>query len=1076
MKNALIFMLLCFFGLTFADNSLRVEVKDEQPNNGSMLGLRMRIVNESNTNYDNVHVKLFLEKQAQIKFEKLDSYMCGSSLSIDNNDEKYSIVSIDIPNVSDGMTPEQNGFSFGIYGSKWENIDKNLIFKDANPNDFSEALPYEVYVGESLIVSSLKHVTKKIRFVGIRPETVNSMSTWVQIQNYGSSNVSLNNVLIKDKSGKTYPLPSMSIAPLSTVRICNGEDVSCPDDVAKIAHIDLAFGNRGELVLYSGTNAVDYIAWGEKGSFADEINLNDREFNPNEFFKTSETVFAGPASAYQKGDFYRAVISEENNIIAWNKFRESMVNIPFDQYTFAEPFSLSNGTVLYKRPGEETVLAWIPVSGAETYELIVIKTTDKSLVYQGITDKTSMTVHLDEGEYQWIVNPHAGNAADEAYLGYTPWDPTFYGVLFPPEFFCFFNVQTLDGTETKTIRLDVEPLAARKDSYMLDLKWGEHIIESDWDKPHNSSGYVDQYGNRRFRDFNHMHYDTEESWRCWAVATAMINHYYGGSLTQDEIKYHAKENSYSNRVLYALPHDENGGGNPYSVLPWALNIDDNQLNYHVGFPTDSDVINALNNRTPLVVWENSHIMVIDAITYSVKNNEYVYRYVNIDNDGTVEWRRPKMNANNLSFAVPADPRNFGKTAKNSVLYDDLNGNHIMELSEIKDKDKDGILDFDEDNRFDSKADNPDSDGDGIPDKIEIMSYAIREPYPDILGVTNEFYADIDQDGMRAENDSNSDGDDKDDGEEDINHNGLRDPRETDVFVKDDDEQIESTNRYNITLYAISQLRYNDGVTCFNSRMKTGYCSVLAVGKKISSDDYSLFIGARANVGSVLSKGNVWLRSAAHVHENVIQANTAFINDNYLSNGVVIDGNVDHPSTAVWDMNFLRDNYDLDNYSTRGSQSLVVRDGQSGILTSGFYSSVKVEAGGLLYIPEGVAYIGSLQLDSRSKVMFTTPGRESVIHVNGDFTWRANLLNNASQYSYIAQGFKLVIHNRNENRIYMDRLPAANIIAPNSTIVLGQSHKVFYGTVYAENITVHQYTKLYHVDFAPISNNIFVYNF
>ena len=77
-----------------------------------------------------------------------------------------------------------------------------------------------------------------------------------------------------------------------------------------------------------------------------------------------------------------------------------------------------------------------------------------------------------------------------------------------------------------------------------------------------------------------------------------------------------------------------------------------------------------------------------------------------------------------------------------------------------------------------------------------------------------------------------------------------------------------------------------------------------------------------------------------------------------------------------------------------------------------------------------------------------------------------MTNNAADYSIVAQGFKLIQHAHGK-RMYIDNMVAGNIVAPYSEVVIAQSRKLFYGKIYAEKISVHQYARFYHVDFNPI---------
>lgn len=52
--------------------------------------------------------------------------------------------------------------------------------------------------------------------------------------------------------------------------------------------------------------------------------------------------------------------------------------------------------------------------------------------------------------------------------------------------------------------------------------------------------------------------------------------------------------------------------------------------------------------------------------------------------------------------------------------------------------------------------------------------------------------------------------------------------------------------------------------------------------------------------------------------------------------------------------------------------------------------------------------------------------------------------------------------------------AGTIFAPNADLILGQSFKVLYGRFLGNNVTVHQYSTVYNVNFNPeaITNLVF----
>ena len=1113
-------ILLIFACFAWSSEPISVEIKDEQPNNSNMLGLRMRIINNSGQQYNDVQIRYYLKKQPTDNLVLENYYMSGLSANLEELDNTTTILNIGVPTLSQGSIPNADGISIGIHRSDWGEMFKGNL-PGYPSSTFTEAASYGVYQGNNLIAGNLSPAESpdnilKLRFIGVRPETADTSSTWVQLQNYGDEPISLNSVKIKDASGGIHPLGDLTIGAKSSLRVCNGPVSNCTSDSVVTSISGLSFGKVGEFVLYQDSVPLDYIAWGAHGNFADSLQVENRTIDPEQFFNTSEEPVLGPVSPYYKGDFFRAIIKADNDsIISWDKFREKMVELPLNQWPFAEPFAFGDSSSFYKRNGEETVLAWIPAAKARSYEVTVLNANDKSLVLHEYTDKLSSSISLEEGEYLWIVQPKDFNVA-EFEQGHTNENPNI-----PYNYYKKFKVFVLADNHKPLYDLEIEPLAARKDSYMLDLKWGERIIDAEWDKPHNTSGYVDLFGNRRFTDPMHYDRDAEESWRCWAVATAELNHYYYGNLTQDEIKFFynnfRNENGtlvlFSNPILDAFPHDDKGNGLVDNLLPWALNMDDSDMDWYYQWnlldllrqginEVDKVFVHALKHKHPIVIWGNNHFMVVDAVI--LIEGTYIYRFHNMDNNGSITWKNLNISDIYLALMVKKRRSKLNK-ARMSLLYEDMNGNNIMEkdIDKIYDADGDGLLDFDEYYRFgtyhynssydtnnDGKLDyeeyrqfaaekqeyNKDYDNDGIEDKTEIMSYTIREKYPEKTsqgkdyGVRKEVFADIDSDGLRAEKDPDSDGDGIGDGDEDVNHNGKKDNNETDVYVKDNNQTI-PPNAANVTLYARSELNYNDGVVCYNENMPTGFCSIASAAEDINGA-FATKVGARATVGNIYSKGKVLLRSNTRVKGGIYLAAPSNVDDIYMQNGSTIDNGITNLPEEYWNINFLQPNYDLADYTILPNYGyeLNVPNEWNIHLNSGYYTSVKVEAGGTLTIPPGTYYIGSIQLDPRSNVKFSEPGYETIMHINGDFTWRAKLENDAAEYTTIAQGFKLIQHAHGK-RMYIDNMVAGSIVAPHSEVILAQSWKLYYGKIYAEKISVHQYAKLYHVDFNPIPTSL-----
>lgn len=114
---------------------------------------------------------------------------------------------------------------------------------------------------------------------------------------------------------------------------------------------------------------------------------------------------------------------------------------------------------------------------------------------------------------------------------------------------------------------------------------------------------------------------------------------------------------------------------------------------------------------------------------------------------------------------------------------------------------------------------------------------------------------------------------------------------------------------------------------------------------------------------------------------------------------------------------------------------------------------------------GQIYIGNIQLESGSQLEFLEPGKETVIHAEGAFLWRASLVN--EDKNLVARGFKLIQYG--EQSVFVEGDWAGTIHAANAHLVLGQTVKNIYGRFLGNGVTVHQNTDVYRVDFIPIQS-------
>lgn len=695
----------------------------------------------------------------------------------------------------------------------------------------------------------------------------------------------------------------------------------------------------------------------------------------------------------------------------------------------AIPISLKSGSEVSIGPGERVHFAWREVDNAASYRLNILSASDSAIVKQTITDKNQVDTELEAGEYLWNVE------ASEYGSSSTFWDGNLIQTDTPNRLTVF-----ADTTYLISKMLNIPPLSARKDTRLLDLKWGEMALAREWDKPHLS----------------HEHYDEEEHSRCWAVSAQMLNSYYGGNLTQDEIKLKFKgypgvsvfSDSIRAKLLGAFLHYYQGGMFAESfenILDWVLG-GNATLHRTDKAPSDREIMEWINRGIPLYVWTHGHVMIIDAYRYSLFKRLDV-RLLNTDNDGTVEWR--SLRSAGIEGFIVAE---VSGTVRNS------------DERIHTDSDGDGLMDFDEIERFGTNPDNPDSDGDGINDKTEIFSYTIREILPDSNetvwknGLTLMKYADIDEDGLRAEMDFDSDGGGVSDGSEDKNQNGILESGETNVYDADDDESssAEAVNvPGNTTLYALGTIAVNDGVKCHAG--KKFRCDIAS---ESGDSAYAVNIGRSTEVRRIESKGGIFLRDYAMVTGNI--KIYSLPEKNWT---LTTQNNVKFNRAFFSTLKFLWPYHvtELSPMPSAGDSVVDVAYGESRTLKNGDrMKTLRVHSGGTLFIAPGEMYAENIQLESGSKVQFISPGQKTVLHLNGSVIWRAR--NQNEDIEQVAKGFMLVQHG-NETMI-VEGMWAGTIFAPNANLILGQSNKKLYGRFLGRNITVHQYATVHSTSFNP----------
>ena len=1087
-----VFLLVFLLVVSLFADDLFVETLDEQSSSANLEVFRFRITNGGNP-IKNVVLKYSLKKAPGKNISVENYYLESASANLHEIDSENAYIEIALGDVSNGVFPNQSGFSIGIHYSDWSPRDKSLDFSNPQSSIYSRAENVGLYVDGKLVYGNVVEnelpANINAKFTAFRPGYDNG-SPFVDIKNTGTQSILPELLYVRNSENQKQLVLNEILDAGEKVRIYLG---ALPGD--------FRIGREGELFLEYGSTPVDYIVWGAPGeniSGALEYDLWD--YADDFIKKFGEDAFG----FVPLGDslFYGRLDMERNNSHAWQVYSEYESDSYEEYLPDAPPYALPDGIGIVLEKGQPMRFVWNRVPLAEQYRLVVLSAKDSSLVYENTFASNAADVSLPEGEYLW------GVQASNSQRQFKPMSRPAIGaqnnlVVVEPVMGAFtprqriliqYAKDLMNYNEFVRIGAPFDTIASsngRKDTKLLNVSWGEFADVRGWDTEHTQPDPMTRP------------LDEDEGYRCWAIAIQELNHYYTtkngvhGNLTLDEIianvkihfdttddvTFQRKEPSYG-AALAPFRLLGNAGGSRAEEsfgLSYALNIntlvlvDDGVLNKQsIYFDVNA---NQWITSTLVPKWENmlkqnkpiymvqqnkgspsSHAMIVDG--YRIDENENIeFHFINTDNYGTNQWR---------------------------IYQEDDLGKHLLWFFEIdvptdvaltdpdvhNDDDNDGVMNFDEKHRFDSDYQKKDTDGDKIDDKTEIHSYTIREcgeftkpsairPQMTFAGISKETLADVDGDGFRAENDVDSDGDGLEDGMEDVNHNGYIDAGETDPYTVDYFQQMEEKIDIpeDIAFYALDFLRLNDGVMCrhFNGKK---LCNIASENE----GDAAVILGVNVPVVDVYTKGKVWLRDSASAE--IIRyyglPSFSFSTDMQQGASVVMEANL---NASQWP-------YMVPKILPKSNSSQIdkiVKHGEQFTLTDGSaFRSLKVEAGGTLYISTGEMVVENLQLDADANIYFLNPGYETIVHVNKTIKWNADIIN-TSPVAY-AQGFKLYYYGT--EAFDVAGRWGGSLIAPNAKVILGQNwNKEIYGQFLAKQIVVHQYAKVWKVAFNPITLDV-----
>ncbi|NOZ72183.1 MAG: VWA domain-containing protein, partial [Chloroflexi bacterium] len=635
---------------------------------------------------------------------------------------------------------------------------------------------------------------------------------------------------ISNEQGQVYQIPpQVSNVPNNTYILVyfDGQGPAAndynPNDGQIVLHtpagmLDIFPDTAGQVALYeagsrSPQSIVDFVAWGGFNA-STAANAVAAGIWPQGHAVSFENGF---------GDISEADILESDESIARypgavGRGALLWANYPTGSATPGAANTLAPVTFITPQNGARVdtatlSLSWREAAGASAYHFQLDNGTsfDTPLI-DVITPHTFFKPNplLSPGTYYWRVNPlQNGN--------HTAWTKLFQIEVVN------LGVQAASVTAEKV--LGIGRVRQNKDSYLLGLDGAPegdpttNTPEDAWDSPAPCTvppcaDYTKYTHGRQY---------------CVRASIRMMASWYNGGnvLSMDRISYHILEEWSGNtrpgtndgipdndlgydRGMY-YPDEEDEG------ISWALNT---TINSPGGKPSFANIKSWIDANRPIMFRRPGHMMVIDGYR-EIDGDQYIHVLDPDQPPALQRWQDYSTQTIDGYWVGPSS--GMGRSDEASVSTD---------------SDGDGIMDFDEVNRFNLNAYDSDTDDDWVPDKKDMREYVF-----DAAGNYSKRNSDLDGDGLRKERDADNDGDGSPDGCEDTNYNGIYEAGagETDNFSAASHQAC--TPLFNI-LYPLKTEPENAGDPAAPDKILVQVSTAVPAGWSLTltAGDFDVFIG------------------------------------------------------------------------------------------------------------------------------------------------------------------------------------------------------------------------------------------
>jgi len=538
---------------------------------------------------------------------------------------------------------------------------------------------------------------------------------FVELKNGGSGAASLDGLSLADESNQTFALPEglPELGADEVLLILFDGGNSAAGNVVHASPEGFLDSGSGSVELRDGDELLDRVAWGDEQ--LDRVNVGS----------------GGVVSELKEGSTIgRAPGATEVSFFVWAAYTAAGA-------TPGVPNPAPGAGILLPLEGAVLTsssldLDWYSVPGAEEYRVQVSEdaafaspTTDDTVAEPGLTVGPRAP-----GDYYWrvqAIGPGGVSAAFSAVHSLT--------------------ISAGPGSArvaAASAQLTVPVIYQHKDTPMLLLEHGLETGQHAWDRDHG--------------DYHSA--DPADNMNCVLAVLAMLNKFLGGNISQDRLGFELRKNNSPGPEV-----DLNYG---QGVTPFEVEI---LMKFAIG--PDAVVIEGGNKdeNWDFVTGAIDGGMPIGA---SVRGSTGGDKFLSGGHAFLITGYYEEGGARYVRINDPiSGPYDFDFDA-NDIIDFWGPGEKVQPASDEpgihQDSDGDGMVDFDETERFGTSPAIADTDSDGIQDKADVAANVFDELYGWAHdwqdGANPESLRDWDSDGLRAERDCDSDNDGVNDAEDD----------------------------------------------------------------------------------------------------------------------------------------------------------------------------------------------------------------------------------------------------------------------------------------------------------------------